>query len=164
MSEASLKPQEKGLYRNNVGVILLNSSKKIFVGRRFGTNFGKSSWQMPQGGIIDDETEEGAISREIYEEIGLVSNSYNIIKKSARYHYYTIPQRMRKTVWQNLYIGQKQRWFLAEFKGKDEDVNINVPFPEFEEWSWKSPDEIMQTVIPFKKDVYKSIFEEFNLQ
>lgn len=155
------KIKQQGLYRKNVGFILQNDKQEIFVGRRCGAL--TVSWQMPQGGILENEPEEDALTREVYEEIGLALNSYKILKKSSQYYYYTVPKNMRKTVWQNLYIGQKQRWFLAQFTGKDSDININGAFPEFQEWKWGNPQDILLSTIPFKKNLYTSVFEDFKL-
>jgi putative (di)nucleoside polyphosphate hydrolase len=150
-----------GIYRKNVGFILQNNNKEILVGKRYGS--AASSWQMPQGGILENEIEEDALSREVYEEIGLAVNSYKIIQKSEGYYYYTIPEHMRKSIWQNLYIGQKQRWFLANFTGEDSDININGAFPEFEEWKWCKPSEVLLQAISFKQNVYHAIFSDFKL-
>ena len=38
------------LYRPNVGIVLFNEDKKIWIGRRLDTN-PKEEWQLPQGGI-----------------------------------------------------------------------------------------------------------------
>lgn len=163
MIEDAFDKEKGGIYRKNVGAVILNSKKQIFVGKRFGTSFAGNFLQMPQGGIKDDETEEEALMREIKEEVGILPNIFNIVKKTEGYYYYEIPQKMRKSVWNNIYIGQKQRWFLLSFNGKDEDINVNTDFPEFEGWKWLEPKEVIEHVISFKKDIYKKIFLEFNL-
>ena len=43
------------LYRPNVGIVLFNEDKKIWIGRRLDTN-PKEEWQLPQGGIDKQET------------------------------------------------------------------------------------------------------------
>jgi hypothetical protein len=40
-------------YRRGVGIMLLNRDHKVFVGQRLETQ--GEAWQMPQGGIDDDE-------------------------------------------------------------------------------------------------------------
>jgi putative (di)nucleoside polyphosphate hydrolase len=161
MIEDSFVKGEDGLYRKNVGIVLQNKEGMVFVGQRFGT--GHTTWQMPQGGIGDGETEEEALTREIAEEIGIFPNSFEVVSKTKDYYYYVIPKRMRKSIWNNLYIGQRQRWFLGIFKGKDEDINISTEFPEFNEWCWMSPLEISEKAIIFKQDLYKKVFFEFKL-
>lgn len=149
-------------YRKNVGAVILNKEKEIFVGKRFGSQFN-ISWQMPQGGIGENETEEEAIARELQEEVGILKNSFRIISKTKDHHYYTIPKKMRKSAWNNIYVGQRQRWFLIEFLGKDEDFNIQTEFPEFLEWKWIKSSEIIENSISFKKEIYATILTEFGL-
>jgi putative (di)nucleoside polyphosphate hydrolase len=149
-------------YRKNVGAIILNKNKEIFVGKRFGTQV-KVSWQMPQGGIGENETEEDALFREMEEEIGILQNNFSILGKTQDHHYYTIPKKMRKSAWNNIYVGQRQRWFLLEFKGKDEDFNINTEFPEFAEWKWLSAEDVIENAISFKREIYLKVLIEFNL-
>ena len=53
----------------------LNSEKKLWVGKRLDNK--NNYWQMPQGGIDQDETEEEAMIREMYEEVGLEINKFS---------------------------------------------------------------------------------------
>ena len=57
--------------RKGVGIILLNKSNQILVGKRIDnpSNF----WQMPQGGVDQNENLFDAAKRELYEETGVVS-------------------------------------------------------------------------------------------
>lgn len=161
MIQDALSQKNDELYRKNVGVVLRNKEGCLFVGRRFGSSL--NSWQLPQGGIIEGETEEECLTREIREEIGILPNLFNIIQKSSKYYYYVIPKKMRKSIWNNIYVGQKQRWFLADFIGTNSDININTDFPEFEEWQWFSPDKVIEKVVAFKKEIYIDVLEEFKL-
>ena len=72
-------------YRKCVGMMILNAENKILVGRRLDHPSGY--WQMPQGGIDDNEKPEEAVWREMMEEIGtnnadLHKISSNTIRKS----------------------------------------------------------------------------------
>ena len=54
-------------FRANVGIILTDGSGSVLIaGRR-----GRGGWQFPQGGIRPEETVEGAMFRELREEVGL---------------------------------------------------------------------------------------------
>ena len=50
-------------YRKNVGVMLVNSDDRVFVGRRI--DMKGPHWQMPQGGIDPGESPEEAALREL---------------------------------------------------------------------------------------------------
>ena len=56
-------------YRKNVGMVLINAEGHIFAGKRLDNN--TDAWQMPQGGIDEGETIEGAVRREVMEESGI---------------------------------------------------------------------------------------------
>ena len=57
------------LYRLGVGIMLLNTKNKVFVGKRI--DFKSEAWQMPQGGVNKSEKVENAAFRELYEETGI---------------------------------------------------------------------------------------------
>ena len=148
------------LYRSGVGIVLINENKKIFVGKRIDNQ--SDAWQMPQGGIDSGENEDRAMFRELIEETGIAENLVKIIKKSDKYFYYNLPYKLQKKFWGGKYLGQKQRWYLAEFLGNDSDVNISLANPEFSEWKWVNKNDLVGLIVNFKKDLYVEIVKEFN--
>tara|TARA_Y100000590_G_scaffold342843_1_gene391590 strand:- start:356 stop:817 length:462 start_codon:yes stop_codon:yes gene_type:complete len=145
-------------YRKCVGMMILNHQKEILVGRRIDHPSG--FWQMPQGGIDDNEDPEQAVWREMMEEIG--TNNAKIIKVSNQWISYNIPSATLKTLpWGEKYVGQIQKWFAFEFTGKDSEINIGTANPEFSEWKWTKIDSIIENIVPFKRNVYSLILEEF---
>ncbi len=150
---------EKG-WRLSVGIVLLNTDKKVFIGERIDN---QGSWQMPQGGvnISSNERLEDAAKRELFEETGV--KSAKIILKSDNWYYYFLPGFLSKKLWGGKFIGQKQKWFLFEFKGNDTEINTNISKkPEFSNWKWVNPQEIMDHIVNFKKEVYEKVLKEFN--
>ena len=138
--------------------MILNNNKEILVGRRLDHPSGY--WQMPQGGIDDDENPEEAVWREMMEEIG--TNKAELIKISNQWINYDIPSATLKTLpWGQKYIGQTQKWFAFDFLGEDSDINVGTDNPEFSEWKWSRMDLIVDSIVPFKRDVYSKILEEF---
>ena len=145
-------------YRKCVGMMILNSNKEILVGRRLDHPSGY--WQMPQGGIDDNENPKEAVWREMLEEIG--TNKAELIKISNQWINYDIPSETLKTLpWGDIYIGQTQKWFAFLFLGEDNDINVGTDNPEFSEWKWARVDSIIDSIVPFKRDVYAKILEEF---
>ena len=145
-------------YRKCVGMMMLNSNKEILVGRRLDHPSGY--WQMPQGGIDDNENPEEAVWREMLEEIG--TNKAELIKISNQWINYDIPSETLKTLpWGQKYIGQTQKWFAFDFLGEDSDINVGTDNPEFSEWKWSRMDLIVDSIVPFKRNVYSIILEEF---
>ena len=49
----------KSNYRMGVGIFLLNKDKKLWVGKRI--DFKSNFWQMPQGGIDNNESPKEAM-------------------------------------------------------------------------------------------------------
>ena len=145
-------------YRKCVGMMILNANKEILVGRRLDHPSGY--WQMPQGGIDENENPKEAVWREMMEEIG--TNKAKLIKVSNQWINYDIPSETLKTLpWGHKYIGQRQKWFAFEFLGEDEDINVGTENPEFSEWKWAELDSIVGNIVPFKRNVYSVILEEF---
>ena len=145
-------------YRKCVGIMILNNNKEILVGRRIDHPSG--FWQMPQGGIDDNEDPEQAVWREMSEEIG--TNKANLIHVSNQWINYEIPKETLKTLpWGEKYIGQTQKWFLFRFSGEDKDINVETKNPEFSEWKWAKINSIIENIVPFKRKVYAQILEEF---
>jgi putative (di)nucleoside polyphosphate hydrolase len=48
------------------------------------------------------------------------------------------------------------------FTGIDDDININTAEPEFCEWRWLEPRELVNLAVPFKRDVYDDVLKAFS--
>ena len=148
----------KKKYRKGVGMMILNGHNEILVGRRLDHPSG--FWQMPQGGIDDNEKPEEAVWREMMEEIG--TNNAELIKMSSQWINYNIPQdTLDRLPWGKKYVGQTQKWFVFRFTGQESDINVGTENPEFSEWKWAKFKSLAGNIVPFKRDVYKKILEEF---
>ncbi|XP_030447533.2 nudix hydrolase 26, chloroplastic isoform X1 [Syzygium oleosum] len=160
-SPSSMEAPPEG-YRRNVGICLVNSSKKIFAASRLDV---RDAWQMPQGGIDDGEDPRHAAMRELREETGV--SSAEILAEVPYWLTYDFPPDVReklKIQWGSDWKGQAQKWFLMKFTGKDEEINLlgdGTEKPEFGEWSWISPDQIIELAVVFKKPVYKEVLNVF---
>ena len=58
--------------------------------------------------------------------------------------------------------GQNQKWMGLRFSGSDDDININATEPEFCEWRWLEPRELVNLAVPFKRDVYDDVLKAFS--
>ena len=138
--------------------MILNNNNDILVGRRLDHPSGY--WQMPQGGIDDNENPEEAVWREMMEEIG--TNKAKLYKTSNQWIKYEIPKEtLDHLPWGKIYIGQTQKWFMFKFLGKDKDINVETQDPEFSEWKWMNYNDLVKNAVPFKKNVYQKILNEF---
>ena len=146
-------------YRPNVGMMIINQKKEIFVGKRI--DHPSNFWQMPQGGIDAQEIPSIAALREMEEEVGIKKNKVDLLTESRDWYYYSIPSDLAKTLWKGKYKGQRQKWFLYKFKGTEKDVNIHTEHPEFSDYKWVSKNFLVPNIVPFKKKIYEKLLLEF---
>ncbi|KJV55867.1 NUDIX domain protein [Orientia chuto str. Dubai] len=145
-------------YRIGVGMVIINHNKEIFTGKRIDSLH--QCWQMPQGGVILGETYSKAVLREMKEEIGC--NKAIILAESKNWYSYYIPKFLVPKLWNSKFKGQKQKWFLIKFLGKNEDININTKYPEFSQWKWMHSCQLINNTLPFKRKLYMAVIKEFN--
>ena len=61
------------------------------------------------------------------------------------------------------YRGQKQIWFLIRMLGRDTDVDLRASGqPEFDAWRWNPYWIPLESVIEFKREVYRLALEELS--
>ena len=142
--------------RNGVGILVLNKNNKVFVAKRIDNP--KNYWQMPQGGIDKGESYLDAAYRELKEETSI--QSVSLIKEIEDYITYDLPDHLLGIIWKGKFKGQKQKWFIMRFYGKDSEININTKKAEFLDWKWVDINEITKLVVDFKIHVYKKLTKE----
>lgn len=146
-------------YRPCVGVMLMNADGDVFVGQR--KDRYTEAWQMPQGGVDKGEDPREAALRELLEETGVTADLVEIVAETAGWLPYDLPQDLVGHIWKGRYRGQEQKWFLMRFQGRDDQVNIETEHPEFSKWRWQAADQLVSKIVPFKREVYVRVLEEF---
>ena len=142
--------------RSGVGIALLNKENKIFVAKRIDNP--KNYWQMPQGGVDNGENFFQAALRELEEETSI--KNVSLIKEVQGYTTYNLPDDLLGIIWKGKYKGQKQKWYIMKFTGKDNEINLNTKKPEFLDWKWIEIDKMTDTVVNFKLEVYRKLQKE----
>ena len=142
--------------RQGVGIIVLNENNKVFVGRRKDNPVNK--WQMPQGGIDENEKPLNAMKRELAEETSITK--IKVLKEIDNWLEYELPPNLLGKIWKGKYRGQKQKWFIVKFIGKEDEINLNTKNPEFIEWKWIDYNLLPDVIVSFKKEVYIKLKNE----
>lgn len=146
-------------YRPCVGVMLVNPRSEVFVGQRIDN--ATAAWQMPQGGVEKNEDPQKAALRELWEETGVDPAFVTVEAETPDWLLYELPFDLVPKLWKGRFRGQRQKWFLMRFSGADTDINIQTDHPEFSEWRWLPPDDLVANIVSFKRDVYKGVLEAF---
>ena len=145
-------------YRACVGIVLAHPDGRIFTGERIDT---PGAWQMPQGGIDSGEDAQTAALRELEEETGVASDLVSVEAVLDDWITYDLPEHLVGKLWGGRFRGQKQKWFLLRFEGRDTDIDISRHHEEFARWRWATADEVLADIVPFKKAVYDQVIAGF---
>jgi len=141
--------------------MLVNGEGKVFVGKRIDNKEG-DRWQMPQGGVDEGEELDTAMLRELAEETGAKSEHLQILARMEGELFYDLPPELHGKLWGGRYKGQRQSWYLVRFTGRDEDIDLGAwETPEFCEFRWVEADLLPELIVPFKRDVYRTVVEAF---
>jgi putative (di)nucleoside polyphosphate hydrolase len=146
-------------YRPCVGVVLIDARGLVFAGQRIDSP--RPAWQMPQGGIDDGEKPKEAAYRELWEETGVTRDKVEFVGKTHGWVTYDLPPELLGRVWGGKYRGQRQKWFLFRFTGRDSDIRIATDHAEFSTWRWITADEMLDSIVPFKRGVYEEVIRSF---
>jgi putative (di)nucleoside polyphosphate hydrolase len=155
----TLPEDEFPQYRPCVGVMLLNDRGLAFIGRRIGMPLGLNPWQMPQGGIDPGESPVDAALRELHEEVG--TDKAALLAETRDWLHYDLPPGLVPGHWAGRYRGQRQKWFALRFTGSDDDIDIATAHPEFDAWRWVEAAQLPDLIVPFKRQVYLAVLQEF---
>ena len=152
-----MKEKYKNLpLRNGVGIVVLNNENKVFVAKRIDNP--KNFWQMPQGGVDNNENYYEAALRELKEETSIIS--VELIQEIDKKFTYILPDHLIGIIWKGKFKGQTQKWFVMKFIGNEPEININTKHPEFLDWKWVNLDDLPEIAVNFKLDVYKNVKHE----
>ena len=155
-------------YRPNVGIALFNASGQVLIGHRFKGDGPEIilpglDWQMPQGGVDPGENLRDAAKRELGEETGVVHADYLGETDWLAYDFppYHGPASHRLAKFR----GQRQKWFALRFTGRDDEIDPLTPRndqpAEFDSWRWESLDRVADLVVPFRREVYRTVAQCF---
>ena len=142
--------------RLSCGVVIINTDRELLLCHVT----GHGHWDLPKGGIDDGETAVEAACRELWEEVG--TTKALLLRESARWITYDVPEALRPTHWKGRWRGQAQKWFALAFTGRDADIDIAAHDQEFDAWQWQASRDMLDHIVPFKRPVYEAVLKEFD--
>ncbi len=146
-------------HRPCVGVMLINAQGLIFAAQR--RDASAPAWQMPQGGIDEGEDPQDAALRELHEETGIGPDAVEVLAQTEDWLAYDLPAELVPQIWGGRFRGQKQRWFLLRFTGSDDLIDLDTATPEFSAWQWMTADDLLASIVPFKRKTYAEVVAAF---
>jgi len=150
-------------YRPNVGAVLFNHKGLVLVARRADLPNAEApagGWQLPQGGIDEQEDPRQAILRELAEEIG--TDRAEIMDEHDEWLTYDLPAELVGIALKGRFRGQRQRWFALRFLGEDSDIRLDLdPHPEFDAWRWARLEELPDLAVAWKRPIYEALVLSF---
>ena len=148
-------------YRPCVGVVLINRDGQVFAGQR--ADMDVPAWQMPQGGVDKGETVETAARRELLEETGVSPDHVTLVRQTANWLPYDFPAEIAGKRWGGKFRGQKQMWFLMRLDAPDTVIDLTYKDVEFSSWRWMDPAALLDSIVAFKRPIYRQVLAEFGL-
>jgi len=113
------------------------------------------AWQLPQGGLDEDEDPLDAAYREIVEETGIEKAELELLRACPEPLVYELPPgaRSKKTG-----RGQVLYWFLFHFLG---NPRAGTPTRESRGSQWMPFGRVVEGVTSFRQPMYARLAQEF---
>jgi len=143
-------------YRPCVVAAIVRKDGHLLVGERANQ---PGAWQLPQGGIDEGESPEQAVLREVREETG--TSSVTILSKASQSICYDFPPEMTTNI-SEVFRGQEQWWFCLELHSNGK-LDLALSDGEFVNLDWRSPRDVLEGVISWKKIAYQRGFRQLGL-
>ncbi len=154
--------REELTYRQSTSAVILDKLGRILIVQK--NSYKDNEWNIPGGGIEEDEVPETTIVRELGEELG--SDKFEIVKVSNQTDRYewpdeTIKERIAKD--KPPFRGQEITQFLVKFLGEEGDLK---PEPEeIRKIKWVLPKELSNyLVFPNQMQEMEILLREFGVE
>lgn len=116
------------------------------------------AWQLPQGGIEQDEDAPTAMWRELSEETGLTPADVELVHEVPEWLGYELPPESRSD---KTGRGQVHKWFvLRASDGATLQIRLDAgEEPEFCRYRWSEPSDVVPAAVSFRQPVYWHLME-----
>lgn len=138
------------------------SGVMVFAGERCDI---PGAWQIPQGGVEENETHLCAAIRELREETNITN--IKLLKNTNSLYRYDFPEwivERNKNLFHEGFVGQEVRFFLFKFLGNDVEISVdNCCCREFTRWRWMKIDHLIDGIVEFKRNAYAAAASELGI-
>ena len=138
-------------FRANVGAVLCNAEGEVLAFERSDV---PGAWQLPQGGLEEDESPREAVLREVEEETGLAADALTFLGAHPDLLAYELPPDLRT---EKTGRGQVQYWFYLAVA--EAAAPLLPRDGEFSAWRWTSLGARAGEVVAFRRKVYRSLVD-----
>ena len=143
-------------YRPNVCLLIRSRDGRLFLGERAGC---PGVWQFPQGGIEPEFSEEENALKEAGEELGVARDRLRAVRRlkaEHRYEFDVVPAYAA-----GRWRGQAQSFWLLEYLGKDDEIDLARFAAELMAWKWCTPAQVRSLAEPKRLPGYLAALAEF---
>lgn len=155
-------PIETMPYRKGANALLFNNEGEVFIVQK--TSYNDNEWDLPGGGLEDNETAEEGVLRELLEELG--TSKFKVLYEGKNPYRFEWPQDViergfsKRNKW---YRGQEKSQFVIEFLGNKEEIKLQEE--EIRDSKWVLPEDLDQyLVFTNQYAVVKALIDEYKSQ
>jgi putative (di)nucleoside polyphosphate hydrolase len=141
-------------FRAGAGAMIVNDAGHVLAIERVDI---AGAWQLPQGGLEDDEDPLDGAYREIAEETGVAKADLEFVKACSELLVYELPPEARS---KKTGRGQVLYWFLFHFRGDQQRTGARTH--ESRGWRWMPFGRVIDGVTSFRKPMYARLALEFS--
>jgi putative (di)nucleoside polyphosphate hydrolase len=140
-------------FRAGVVIVIRNAHGEVMAFERADA---PGAWQLPQGGLNEDETVTEAAWRELAEETALTPSDVRLVDAHPHWTVYEWPPELAEERARRKgrdVLGQAHRWVFFDVLG--DHVQPTPDGHEFVDWKWVEPRWLVEHVVEFRRPAYR---------
>lgn len=148
-------------YRQNAATIITDGNGRVLLCERVDQ---PGAVQTVQGGIDQGETPDAAARRELWEEVGLSDDQFELIASLPAPIRYDWPAEVKARLKERdqIFDGQEQYFFLARVS-QDAPFDLDTHEREFSRVFWGTPQELVDGAWEYKRATLKAALTQFGM-
>lgn len=148
--------EESSTFRAGVAILVINDQGLVLALERVDL---PGAWQLPQGGLLDEESPADAARRELREETGIAWDQVKLLEEHPLWLGYELPAQ---AISEKTGRGQVHKWFLLRYHGTDDSVVLGGRSAEFVRWRWMHISELIHLVWEIRRPIYEQVARDWS--